>query len=62
MVDALFLKAVCGRLRLIKLKIKYGPVAKLVDALDLGSSAFGVRVRVSPGPILRLLSGVFFVI
>ena len=30
--------------------IEYGPVAKLVDALDLGSSAFGVRVRVSPGP------------
>lgn len=29
---------------------EYGPVAKLVDALDLGSSAFGVRVRVSPGP------------
>ena len=25
-------------------------MAKLVDALDLGSSAFGVRVRVSPGP------------
>ena len=31
----------------------FGPVAKLVDALDLGSSAFGVRVRVSPGPNLK---------
>lgn len=33
---------------------EYGPVAKLVDALDLGSSAFGVRVRVSPGPPFKL--------
>ena len=28
----------------------FGRVAKLVDALDLGSSAFGVRVRVSSRP------------
>ena len=28
----------------------YGRVAKLVDALDLGSSAFGMGVRVSSRP------------
>ena len=31
----------------------FGRVAKLVDALDLGSSAFGVRVRVSSRPNLK---------
>ncbi len=43
-----------------KLNNSIGPVAKLVDALDLGSSAFGVRVRVSPGPPLKPLKKEWF--
>ena len=33
-------------------------MAKLVDALDLGSSAFGVRVRVSSRPDLKKELGI----
>lgn len=35
-------------------KILTAGVVELVDTLDLGSSAFGVRVRVSPPVLLKL--------
>ena len=45
------------------IKKNYGRVAKLVDALDLGSSAFGMGVRVSSRPPYKRTSkGVLFLL
>ena len=35
-------------------------VAKLVDALDLGSSAYGMRVRVPPSVLKDAFSNLYF--